>query len=230
MSTHVGAPDRKHHGKLVWPFGEDAVTAALEMVQGAGLSAGDGLAARNLNLPAWWWTATGLVATEDADWSLYAVDGEHGVGVVLTDEETPRVEPTMVRALAAATPLSEDEATALRKALDPTPRDADFPLGAHVIAPRHDAVLLERLAWMNGGPWTVRSWTRIGPGAAPSEFQRLQEAVGAYCVVMVERGQTRTVGVWFGEGEPEVGAEVQPVLRRLFLREGAWRYGVGFAG
>ena len=76
----------------------------------------------------------------------------------------------------------------------------------------------------------VLTWTRIEPGAAPTEFLRLQEAVGAYHVVLVEaKDGTRTVGIWAGDAPPATGQAVRPVLRRLCRQQGEWRHGVKFA-
>jgi uncharacterized OB-fold protein len=75
----------------------------------------------------------------------------------------------------------------------------------------------------------VVTWTTVSAGAAPTEFARLQDAVGAYHVVLVEFPDgKRTVGLWTDTSPPTVGAAARTVLRRLFRTQGSWRYGVKF--
>lgn len=227
MTVRVGAPDLRMDGRLVWRFGEDAVTASLELVQGVDIPAGTPLAARGVALPAWWWRATGLVASDAAKWHVVALDGEHGEAVVLTDEDLATVTTTLVRALANAHRLDQEAFKALQRARDPAPRASDFPLGAHVTDSRHEEVLLLRLAMPEG---RVRTWTRVAPGAGPAEFERLQEAQGAYHVALVEHDDgRRTVGLWTGRDPPVEGTLVRPIVQRLHLRDGVWRYGVALA-
>lgn len=84
-------------------------------------------------------------------------------------------------------------------------------------------------------PRTARVYalTRIGRGGAPSEFALEQAQVGAYWVAVVEWPEQNvrvTARLWgFDEEGPAIGAEVRPVVRRLFEQEGKVRYGVKFA-
>jgi len=244
MTTHVGAPDLRFQGRLVWPFDEDAVTTAWEMLRALQMPPGSVLGVDGLELPEWWWNASGMQHGEGG-WQMYGVAGEHGEAVVLSDEGVSPIAGTLVRALAAARRLDVAQHDALAEALAASAEAADFPLGAQVTAARHDDVLVERLRWAaTAGDLRVVTWTRMAPGTAPAEFMRRQRASGAYSVVMVaaqkhspaaaiagdDRAEpNRTVGIWTGTEEPQIGASVRPVLRRLYIREGAWRYGMAFA-
>ena len=224
---HVHAPSLQVGGELVWPFDEDEVTAAWETVHAAGLREGDPVLAQGLELPAWWWAGTGLRPDPDAAWRLEAAGTQVGPLVVLhRGPGLPDVDTVAREALETATRLDVEAQARLEEAASETPCAADFPLGAYVAAPRHEAILVDRMRMPAG---RIASWTTVGAGAAPSEFRRLQEAQGAYHVVLVRSDDGRgTVGIWAGQEPPAVEAPVRPVLRRLLRQEGAWRYGVKF--
>lgn len=77
----------------------------------------------------------------------------------------------------------------------------------------------------------VYTYTRIGRGGAPSEFDPLQEVAGEYTVVVVEfEGGVRVPGM-VAEATAsslQIGQAMEPVFRRLYAQEGAWRYGTKF--
>jgi hypothetical protein len=222
--SHVAMPRHRRGMKLAYHFDEDEVTLAWDTV--AGLPAGTRLRVEGLDLPAWWWAGTKLEKSGDADWVLAPVPTTLGPSVVLYKGALPDVEAEARRLHGQAPALPEAIWQQVRLARDGPDTEADFPLGAYVAATRHDEVTAQRMQWPQS---TVKSWTSIGAGAAPTEFQRLQAAVGAYHVVLVEAAGKRTVGIWTEAEAPSVGQRVRPVLRRLFRTQGAWRYGVKFA-
>jgi hypothetical protein len=225
--TLVLATPSHRRGQKLWPsFDEDDVTLAWQAVRG--LKPGTAIRTDGLVLPDWCWAGTGLKQDPAAALTLRPVGTTAG-GVVALHEGAllePDVEAGAKARYGKAPTRPEAEWQKHRVARESPDAEADFPLGAYVLGPRHDAVLAQRLRLPNG---TVLSWTTIGAGAAPAEFIRLQDAVGAYHVVLVECGGERTVGLWAGEAAPRTGQAVQPVLRRLFRTQGAWRYGVKFA-
>ena len=226
MTLTLAAPSHRR-GQKLWPsFDEDDVTLA--WLAARELKPGTAVRVEGLALPEWFWAGTGLKADPSAPLSLRSVGTTVGGVVALLDG--PFVEPDVEAAARQrfAKALSRPEADWQRHRLarESPDGEADFPLGAYVLGPRHDAVLAQR---MRLPPGTVLSWTTIGAGAAPAEFIRLQDAVGAYHVVLADCGGERTVGLWAGDGAPQTGQAVQPVLRRLFRTQGAWRYGVKFA-
>ncbi|MCA1818559.1 MAG: hypothetical protein ABR562_00460 [Thermoplasmatota archaeon] len=224
---HVAMPSHRRGQKMAFHFDEDEVTLAWEAMRAARLGPGTGVAPVGIPLPAWWWQGTGLVASVDAALSLQPIPTTLGPSVCVHGSgPAPDVEDEAKRIHAAAPALPEAAWQKVRLARDGPDTEADFPLGAFVTAARHEEVTAQR---MRLGAGRVRTWTTIGAGAAPAEFLRLQDAVGAYHVVLVESGPHRTVGLWTGTGAPATGAEVRPVLRRLFRTQGAWRYGVKFA-
>ncbi len=224
-------PTLRHGDRLVWRFDQDLLTAAWDAVATVGLRPGFGLKAAGIELPDWWLEAARIELKDDAPLELALVDTPagpvvslHPIGVAVDPADLAKA------ALEAATELSDDEAARLDAARSDEPREADYPLGAHVPLARHQQVTAERLALP---PGKVLAWTRIASG--PSEFGRLLEAHGPYHVVLVnlppeEHGgpERRTVGLWAGAGAPAVGAEVRPTLRRLFPQQGTWRYGAAF--
>lgn len=227
MTTHVAMPAFRRGQKLAFSFDEDEVTLAWDVVHKAGLKPGTSLSAEGLVLPAWFWQGTGLKSDASATLVLQATPTTLGPAVTLhAAGPTPDVEENARKLHSAAPTRPESEWQKHRMAREGPDTEADFPLGAYVLASRHEAVTAQR---MTLGAGKVRSWTAIGPGAAPTEFLRLQDAVGAYHVVLVETGQGATVGLWGGLEAPRAGQSCVPVLRRLFRTQGAWRHGVKFA-
>lgn len=226
MTFHLALPRVRRGQKLAYSFDEDELTLAWDAVQAAALPAAAKVATDGLALPAWFWAGTGLAHDPAASLRLTAVATTVGPAVVLHDGAVPDVEPAARAAHAAAPERDEAAWQRHRLAREAPDGEADFPLGAYVLAARHDEVTAQRMRMPAG---RVASWTGIGAGAAPSEFIRLQDAVGAYHVVLVEAGAQRTVGLWAGPEAPRVGQEARPVLRRLFRTQGAWRHGVKFA-
>ncbi len=221
----LAMPERRRGQKLAYSFDEDELTLAWRAVKAAGIPPGTPVAAVGLDVPAWFWSGTGLVADAAASWRLAAVPTTVGPAVVAHEGPLPDLEEAARALHRLAADRPEAEWQRHRLARDAPDAEADVPLGAFVLAARHEAVLAERMRLPGG---RIVSWTAIGAGAAPSEFIRLQDAVGAYHVVLVESGGRRTVGLWSGESAPRVGEAVRPVLRRLFRMQGAWRHGIKF--
>ncbi len=229
MNAILAMPSHRRGQKLAYSFDEDEWTLAWDAVRAAGLAPGTRIAPHGFErpLPAWFWKGTGLIPDETAPLFLRAVPTTVGSGIVLHDAAAPDIDEEARRLHAAAPARSEADWQRHRLARDAPDTEADFPMGAFVAPVRHDEALAERMRHPGG---RVVTWTRIEPGAAPTEFMRLQEAVGAYHVVMAELPEgRRTVGLWAGEAAPTTGVAVKPVLRRLFRQQGAWRYGVKFA-
>lgn len=227
MTLQALAAPQRRRGQKLWPsFDEDDVTLAWDAVRG--LKPGTAVRSEGLVLPDWFWAGTGLKADPAAALALRAVGTTVG-GVVALHDGTllePEAEAAAKAAYGKAASRPEAEWQRHRLARESPDGEADFPLGAYVLGARHDAVLAQRLRLPAG---TVLSWTTIGAGAAPAEFIRLQDAIGAYHVVLADCGGERTAGLWVGDGAPRTGQAVRPVLRRLFRTQGAWRYGVKFA-
>jgi hypothetical protein len=221
-------PSRRRGQKLAYSFDEDELTLAWDALRMARLPAGTKVAPAGFAPPAWFWNGAGLVADPAASLVLEPVPTTLGPSVVLRSGATAAVEVDVeARKLhGSRRERPEPEWQKHRTARDGPDTEADYPLGAYVLGSRHDEVTVQRMRWPAA---TVLSFTAIGPGAAPTEFARLQDAVGAYFVVLVESGQQRTVGIWAGDDAPHVGQRVEPVLRRLFRTQGAWRHGVKFA-
>jgi hypothetical protein len=225
MTLILAAPERKR-GQKLWPsFDEDDVTLAWLAVRD--LKPGTPVRADGLTLPPWFWAGTGLKQDPAASLCVRPVGTTVGGVVALHDGALlePEVEAAAKARYAKAPTRTEAEWQKHRVARESPDAEADFPLGAYVLGSRHDAVLEHRLQL---GPGRVVSWTTIGAGAAPAEFMRLQDAVGAYHVVLADCGGERTVGLWAGDAPPKTGQAVQPALRRLYRTQGAWRYGVKF--
>jgi hypothetical protein len=219
-------PSHKRGQKLAFSFDEDDLTLAWDAVRKANLAPGTQVAvAAGLDLPAWWWSGTGLAKDDGAMLVLRAIPTTLGPSVCLHGKsEEADVEAAAKSAYALAPTRSEAEWQRHRTARDAPDTEADFPLGAYVLPARHEAVTAERMRLPNGN---VASWTTIGAGAAPTEFQRLQEAVGAYHVALLDLPDgTRTVALWAGAEPPATGQEARFVLRRLLRTQGAWRHGV----
>jgi hypothetical protein len=217
------APALASAGRLHFAFDEDEVTLAWDAVHAARLPAGSALQVEGLQLPAWWWSGTGL--RKDAQAGLVLRLAATSLGPVAFVDDGSRKDPeTLAHAALALAPAAD--VARIQAAREAPDTEADFPLGAYVLASRHEQVTAER---MRLPPGKVLSWTGIGAGAAPTEFLRLQDAVGAYHVVLVECGGRRTVGLWAGASAPRTGQACRPVLRRLFRTQGAWRHGIKFA-
>lgn len=224
----LAMPRVKRGQKFAFSFDEDEVTLAWDAVKSAALAPGAHVAATGIELPAWWWKGTGLTLDAEADILLLPVPTMVGPSLAVQRRgATPDVELEARARYAAAATRSEAEWQKHRLAREGPDSEADFPLGAYVLPMRHDEVTAERMQLPAG---VVASWTTVSPGAAPTEFMRLQEAVGAFHVVLVEfeKGR-RTVGVWAEATPPRSGQSCRPVLRRLFRMQGAWRHGVKFA-
>jgi hypothetical protein len=226
MTLVAAFPSHKRGQKLAFSFDEDDLTLAWDAVRKANLAPGTKVAAQ-FDLPAWWWSGTGLAKDENATLVLRAIPTTLGPSVCLHGKsEEADVEAAAKSAYALAPTRPETEWQRHRLARDAPDTEADFPLGAYVLPARHDAVTAERMRLPDAA---VASWTTIGAGAAPTEFQRLQEAVGAYHVALLDLpGGGRTVALWAGAEPPATGQEARPVLRRLLRTQGAWRHGVKF--
>jgi hypothetical protein len=226
MNLVAAFPSHKRGQKLAFSFDEDDLTLAWDAVRKANLAPGTKVAvAAGLDLPAWWWSGTGLAKDDGAALALRAIPTTLGPSVCLHGKsEEADVEAAAKSAYALAPTRSEAEWQRHRTARDAPDTEADFPLGAYVLPARHEAVTAERMRLPNGN---VASWTTIGAGAAPTEFQRLQEAVGAYHVALLDLPDgTRTVALWAGAEPPATGQQTRFVLRRLLRTQGAWRHGV----
>lgn len=223
----VAMPRFRRGMKMAFHLDEDDVTLAWDAVRKAALPSGTKVRAEGIDLPAWWWKGTGLSSDLAADLCLRPIPTTVGPTVCIhAAGAVPDVEAEAKRLHGSAPTLPEMQWQKVRVARDGPDTEADHPLGAFVTHVRHDEVTAERMRLPSG---TVESWTAIGPGAAPTEFLRLQDAVGTYWVVLVAfpSGQ-RTVGLWAATTPPASGAAASPVLRRLFRTQGAWRYGVKF--
>lgn len=233
MTVHVAMPAFRRGQKLAYSFDEDELTLAWDAVRAAALPAGTPVQANGLVLPPWFLAGLDLRLVPDAPVLVSAIATTLGPAVAVHQGSAPDIEPNARALHAAARERPEPEWQKHRLAREGPDTEADFPLGAFVLAPRHEAVTAQR---MGLGPATVRSWTTIGPGAAPTEFLRLQDAVGAYHVVLVaptDAGSPSgnpgaTVGLWVGGNPPATGQACRPVLRRLFRTQGTWRHGIKF--
>lgn len=224
----LAMPQYRRGQKMAFHLDEDEVTLAWEAVRLAGLEAGTPIAAPDLFLPAWWWTGTGLVKDDKAPVSIKAVPTTSGPSVAIFQGAAASDVEQEAKAIHAKAPtIKEMDFQKLRVAREGPDTEADFPLGAFVMQARHDEVTAQRLRMGSG---KVLTWTTVGAGAAPTEFARLQDAVGGYHVALVEFPDgKRTVGLWTDTNPPAVGAAARPVLRRLFRTQGSWRYGVKFS-
>jgi hypothetical protein len=227
MQPVIAMPSHKRGQKMAYSFDEDGLSLAWDAVRAARLSPGTKLAVAETSLPGWWWQGTGLVCDPAAALQLRPVATTVGPAVCIHPAgAAPDIEDEAKRIHALAPNRPEAEWQRHRLARDAPDTEADFPLGAYVTPSRHEQVTAQRMQSPGG---VVRSWTLIGAGAAPTEFGRLQDAAGAYAVVLVERRDgSRTVGLWAGAGTPRTGDAAEPVLRRLLRTQGAWRHGVKY--
>jgi uncharacterized OB-fold protein len=210
-------------GRLRYAFDEDDVTLLWDAAAVAALAPGTRIACDS-PLPPWWWTGTGLLLDPSAPRALRLAATSAGP-VAWVDDGAPRDPEALARAALTLAPPPQGDLARAQEARDRPDGEADYPLGAFVTSARHEELLAER---MRLGPGKVATWTRIGAGAAPSEFLRLQDAVGDYHVAMVELDAGgRTVGLWSG-APPTVGQRTKPLLRRLYRQQGAWRHGVKY--
>lgn len=238
MNVHVAMPAFRRGQKLAYSFDEDELTLAWDALRVAALPAGSPIQTNGLTLPPWFLTGLDLRLVPDAPVAVSAIATTLGPAVAVHPAgATPDIDAHARDLHAAARERPEPAWQKHRVAREGPDTEADFPLGAYVLPHRHESVTAHR---MQQGPATVRSWTTIGPGAAPTEFLRLQDAVGAYHVVLVassgpdvdpsgEGHGNATVGLWAGDGVPATGQACRPVLRRLFRTQGSWRHGVKFA-
>lgn len=230
MTLHLAQPRWRRGQKAAFSFDEDDLTLAWDALRLARLPPGApvGVGSAAPPLPTWFWQGMALIPVEEAAWTLRSVATTVGPAVALHQGPVSDADlEAAARAGHAKAPeRAESEWQRHRVAREAPDGEADFPLGAFVLGTRHEQVTAER---MRLPPGKVVSWTAIGAGAAPAEFTRLQDAVGAYHVVLVEAAGRRTVGLWAGERPPRTGEAVRPVLRRLFRTQGAWRHGIKFA-
>lgn len=116
-------------------------------------------------------------------------------------------------------------------------RDARYRLLAGVCPDGHAAFPPRGLCPHCGKPQEQRplpargelaTHTVIAPGAGPSEFDPFQDVFGEYAVGVAEFGGVRVPGMICDTPLERlaVGLPVEPVFRRLYAQEGAWRYGV----
>jgi hypothetical protein len=223
--TAFAAPALAAAGRLHFAFDEDETTLAWDAAHAAGLKPGNAIQVEGVDLPAWWWDGTGLRNDPQAGLVLRIAQTALGPVAFVDDGRPVQPEALAQAALALATAIDPARLAQVEAARQGADSEADFPLGAYVHPARHDEVLAQRLRLPAG---KVLSWTTIGAGAAPTEFMRLQAAVGAYHVVLVDCAGERTVGIWAGDSPPRIGQDARPVLRRLFRTQGAWRHGVKF--
>lgn len=217
------APSLAAGGKLHFAFDEDEATLLWDAAAAAGLAAGTHVACYT-ELPTWWWKGTKLVQDSAAPRSLRMAATSVGP-VAWVDDGTKRDPEGLALAALSLAPMPIGDLERVQAARDRPDGEAEQPLGAYVTPARHEHVLIDRMRISLG---RVVTWTRISVGAAPTEFLRLQDAVGDYFVVMVEHDAGRTVGIWSGATPPSIGQSVRPLLRRLFRQQGAWRYGIKF--
>lgn len=78
------------------------------------------------------------------------------------------------------------------------------------------------------GKGRVHSRATIGAGSAPAEFAEQQRRMGAYDVAIVELAEGPRVAAQVAGADPgsaKIGDAVELVVRRLYVQEGAPRYG-----
>jgi uncharacterized protein len=81
------------------------------------------------------------------------------------------------------------------------------------------------------GPGSLYTNTVIAAGGGPTEFDAFQETDGTYGVAIVDFGDAIRVAGILTETELaslHIGQRMEPVFRRLYAQEGAWRYGTKF--
>jgi hypothetical protein len=225
MMLHIAMPSHRRGQKLAFSFDEDELTLAWDALRQANLGPGTRVAVSGIALPIWFLDGFRLTAAEGVDTVLSLVPTTVGPAVAVSAGPPGDLEAHASALHAKAPTRPEAEWQKHRLAREGQDAEGDYPLGAFVHATRHEVVTRGR---MTLSPGKIISSTTIGPGAAPTEFVRLQDAVGAYHVVLVESANVRTVGLWAGEQAPQLGAPCQPVLRRLFRTQGTWRHGIKF--
>lgn len=101
----------------------------------------------------------------------------------------------------------------------------------HVVFPPRDTcprcrALATKKALSRAG--VLESFTVVAKGAAPSEFEPLQDIVGEYAVGVASFDGARVAAQTCDTplDSLRIGAPVNPVFRRLYGVEGVWRYGV----
>ena len=80
-------------------------------------------------------------------------------------------------------------------------------------------------------PGKLHTWTVVAAGAGPSEFDPWQDVWGEYGVAVVDYDHgVRVAGMVVDTDLKalKVGVRMEPVFRRLYAQDGAWRYGVKF--
>lgn len=78
-------------------------------------------------------------------------------------------------------------------------------------------------------PGRLYTWTHVASG--PSEFDPWHQVWGEYTVAVVEHEHGIRLAGILVDADParlREGMAVEPVFRRLYAQEGAWRYGVKF--
>ncbi|MFB6171077.1 MAG: zinc ribbon domain-containing protein [Haloarculaceae archaeon] len=93
---------------------------------------------------------------------------------------------------------------------------------------RHCDALVEFESVRLAGPGEVEAVTRISRGGEPPEFAAQQARSGEYGIALVafEAGGERvSAPAQVVGGETEVGAAVEPVIRRVYTEESVTRYG-----
>lgn len=221
MSTAMPAVRRGQ--KMAFSFDEDEWTLLYDAVvkEGPGPLQLKGFPGP----PPSWLTAIACPVQDDAPRTASLLATMAGPLVAVHAGDLPDVEAVAQEHFRRAPTRPEADWQRHRLARDLPDSERDFPLGAFVLPERFEAVTAERLGM---GTARVRLHTTMGLGAAPTEFGRLQDAVGPFHVVLVEHEAGRTVGIWTETTAPAPGTLAKPVLRRLFRMQGAWRYGVKF--
>lgn len=223
----LAMPAFRRGQKLAYSFDEDALTLAWDALAGQ-VPPGSGIKTSGFEqeIPAWLWQGLGLVPDPQGPWHLAYIPTTAGPSVALFRGDATEVESAARARLESAPQRPEAAWAQHRLARDLPDGEGDYPLGAYVTQTAHDAVLARR---MKLEPGRVASWTTITAGAGPTEFARLQQAVGAYHVALVKTPSGATVGIWTGADAPATGQACRPVLRRLFRTQNAWRYGIKFS-
>ncbi|MBI2077806.1 MAG: hypothetical protein HYT80_05460 [Euryarchaeota archaeon] len=80
-------------------------------------------------------------------------------------------------------------------------------------------------------PGRLHTWTVVAAGAGPSEFDPWQDVWGEYGVAVVDYEHGIRIAGMLVDSDLKtlkVGAAMEPVFRRLYAQDGAWRYGAKF--
>ena len=81
------------------------------------------------------------------------------------------------------------------------------------------------------GPGSLYTFTVIGGGGGPTEFDPFQDTDGTYGVAIVDFGDAIRVAGLLTEtdlGALAIGQRMESVFRRIYAQEGSWRYGTKF--